>query len=389
MNDPKNDITIQKIHLHKGGEWEREIYKGRTHGYDRQWNVDGVLVKESYYWRNHLIGPSKEWFDNGNLKSESHSEGGVGNYNEWNIDGILIRSFMGTRLQRTDTEWHPNSQMKKEIQVDYIERYMTTKVWDENGILLESDHKELPDFSISPDWELIEEYKYFEPNGKTNEEIEHVIAQFKRDAFLVKEDTKITRMDGFKTSVLGNVNIKAANETWPVCNGVTLNPIIQISVSDLPYRPKVFDNIDYFCVYAHPTEPWEITYGDGLVIRTYKTGEEIEFILAPECIKQDVEPKSLTFELCDDYPGYDLPVGLKEYLEDNYPDRYENEAQQLVNLFGTKILGWPGWVQDSQFPEDSVFVMGLNLYCLCEHDADLYIFQNIQSKEFHGFVQMT
>ena len=36
MNDHKNDITIQKIHLHKGGEWEREIHKGRTHGYDRQ-----------------------------------------------------------------------------------------------------------------------------------------------------------------------------------------------------------------------------------------------------------------------------------------------------------------------------------------------------------------
>ena len=351
--------------------------------------MDGVLVKESYYWRGHLIGPSKEWFDNGNLKSESHSEGGVGNYNEWNIDGILIRSFMGTRLQRTDTEWHPNSQMKKEIQFDYIEKYMTTKVWDENGILLESDHKELPDFSILPDWELIEEYKYFEPNGKTNEEIEHVIAKFKRNAFLVKEDAKITRMGGFKTSILGNVNTKAANETWPICNGVTLNPIIQIAVSDLPYRPKVFDNIDYFCVYAHPTEPWEITDGDGLLIRTYKTGEEVEFILAPECIKQDVGPASLLFELCDDYPGDDLPVGLTEYIEDKYPDRYGNNSHPFPYLSDTKILGWPCWMQNSEFPEDSIFIMYLNLDGLCEHDSYLYIFQNAKSKEFHGFVQMT
>lgn len=126
-----------------------------------------------------------------------------------------------------------------------------------------------------------------------------------------------------------------------------------------------------------------------MVIRTYKIGEEVEFILAPECIKQDVEPTSLTFELCDDYPSDDLPVGLEEYIEDNYPDRYENNSQPFSNLSGTKILGWPRWVQDSQFPEDSVFVMNLHLYFWCEHASDLYIFQNAKSKEFHGFVQMT
>ncbi len=87
--------------------------------------------------------------------------------------------------------------------------------------------------------------------------------------------------------------------------------------------------------------------------------------------------------------GCELPAGLQEYIEDKYPDQVENNSHPFANIFDTKILGWPCWVQDSGFPIDSVFIMYLNLYGLCEHASYLYIFQDIKSKEFHGFIQMT
>ena len=197
---------------------------------------------------------------------------------------------------------------------------------------------------------------------------------------------EVSRKDGFKKSILGNINICTKDEAWPEHDGVVLNPVLQLSIQDLPYIPTELHGTKYICIFKHPEDP------DVLVIRSYNT-DNVNFIEAPHSIQQDALPTVIEFQKMNDYPCDYSYIHIEKYLAENY-ERCEHDSYELQDgewLAGRcKILGWPVWIQDPVFPSNSEFILQIDSYDLWD-DGDtstLYVFRDLATKEFFGFTQM-
>lgn len=245
--------------------------------------------------------------------------------------------------------------------------------------------------------------------GDNIDNIRKFFARYRRSAFEIKSAKKATRNDGYKKNILGNVNIIAQGESWPICDNVYLNPVIQLAISELPYVPKELEGIKYLCVYIHPDDPGSLLdRDDALVIRTY-TDESLMFIEPPKSIIQESSPIIINFENKNDYPcNYQYPnfeqylsykdyySGDKEYIsiskdsynwKNDFPNSLEEELWVANDC---KILGWPKWLQWPEEPENSTFIMQIDNYGLWEYGdtSTLYIFKNNMNQKFEGFIQM-
>ncbi len=136
---------------------------------------------------------------------------------------------------------------------------------------------------------------------KIHDDMKYALSKYKKTALTVKKEIQATRKDGLKKTILGNINVLVSGESWPICDNIALNPVIQLAISDLPYIPQELEGIEYLCVYIHPDDPAALLEKDNaLVIRTYKN-EDLTFIEAPESINQEIQPMLLEFEKVNDY----------------------------------------------------------------------------------------
>lgn len=242
------------------------------------------------------------------------------------------------------------------------------------------------------------------PNPKKNK-LTRIIAQHKRMSISVKNSKKINRNQGFKKSILGNVNIKKTGEFWPTVDNTPLNPVIQLSVKDLPYVPQELEGVKYICIFIHPDDPSALIEDNiGLIIRTYSS-EDLVFMEAHPSIIQEGEPLLLEFEKINDYPGdYQYP-SIMSYISDGSSDKYyaghknnynwgndflSNSDVDMILANDFKIQGWPRWIQEDESTEDSTFILQVNNYGIWEYSdsSTLYIFQNKINKDFFGFIQI-
>lgn len=71
---------------------EVSFVDGMEEGLSRSWSKTGALVAEHNFFMNCGHGFLREWYENGQLKSERKSELGVTlSYREWSEDGKLIK----------------------------------------------------------------------------------------------------------------------------------------------------------------------------------------------------------------------------------------------------------------------------------------------------------
>jgi len=160
-------------------------------------------------------------------------------------------------------------------------------------------------------------------------------------------------------SWFGKVDMAGKGETWPVYNGKYLLPLLQVRVKDLPCIPPQLKNMAFLTVFMDPDElPLDDPpNGQGFLVRTYKTLDELAPILQPE-IDSYVKPFPIRWILAEDEgPNWEDVSNLLDLSEFNklgggeidlYYNRYHNAEK-------TKIGGWPSLIQ-SELPAIGEFV---------------------------------
>ena len=240
---------------------------------------------------------------------------------------------------------------------------------------------------------------------KLYKDMKEVTSKYRRYSLTIKKGVLTSREDGFKKTLLGNVNIVAQGESWPMCDNVALSPVIQLAMSNLPYIPKELEGIKYLCIYIHPDDPAALLErDDALVIRAY-TSENLEFINVPNSFAHERQPTLLEFEKVNDYPcDYQYP-NIKDYLSYLGRGKYYSKGKSdydwkadFSNNFEVKpweandckILGWTKWIQWPEEPEDSTLILQIDNDGLWDYGdtSRLYIFRNNITKEFSGFIQI-
>lgn len=322
-------------------KWERQHYKARTHGFDRKWNNLGQLTEEQNFWRNNLDGTSRKWFDNGVLKQEG----------SWKMGRCL---------------------------------YM--KNWDENGILIEEYRQPIIIQEESETYQLLSKHEKFDPDYSRDGD--QMIKTLEKKVLIIKK-TKVDNSQYTEAclaqSIMGDVNVCAEGEEWPIYQGTPLSPVLQLYTKGLPFTPDFLEDIKCITVFIHP-EGHIYDEPDSLCIRWY-TQENLVQIQRPADIM--CSPSSIRYDLGLDVPSDDMPDGLSEYLEETYADE---EWQTYDCKMGSKLFGWPKWIQCSEFSSEDEFVMQIDEYGEPHWGWGdcpmLYIFRNMRTKELHGIVQM-
>ena len=142
-------------------------------------------------------------------------------------------------------------------------------------------------------------------------------------------------------SWFGKVLISAPGERWPTWNGVPMMPLFQFNLSELPYRPDNLSDIGFITAFVNQRSiTLNAPNGEGWVLRTYKTKEE----LIPVDLKQyisSIKPLPIRWVLIDnDYPCWpDVPQSLgSSELKRHWAHKYPNQDC-------TKIGGWPSYME--------------------------------------------
>lgn len=234
--------------------------------------------------------------------------------------------------------------------------------------------------------------------------IKNIVSSYKKPAYRIKSKISLNVEHDLNRTLLGNVNIATPNECWPASAAVPLIPVIQLCIDDLPYIPEELKDIKYLCVFIHPDDPASFEErNDGLIIRCYKDNN-ITLITKPDFIGQHIESYILTFEEFNDYPcdyGYPSPLDYLSYLDKQkyystdkigyeWLNDFSHESSNFARPDNCKIQGWPNWIQWPESPEDSTFIMQIISEGLWEYgdSSILYIYRNIITKEFWGFIQI-
>jgi hypothetical protein len=174
-------------------------------------------------------------------------------------------------------------------------------------------------------------------------------------------------------SSLGGPLLWPAGEAWPVCDGskgndhlqgwpgeaeVPLVPVLQLLADDVPELPfptgtDVLQVL--WCPFDH--EPWSSPRPEIRWRRRAEIGT-----LRPEMPLPDSEadpehvpsPCLLDPERVVEYPTYDLPKGVWAQIRDTVrqveQDTGWQYAADLAVASGTKVGGYPGWMQPPDWP---------------------------------------
>lgn len=165
---------------------------------------------------------------------------------------------------------------------------------------------------------------------------------------LVRKASRMVVIDSLKrcgiTSWFGRVTHGNPNETWPTWENTLLWPLLQLNLSELPFRPTELHDIELVRVFIHPEfHEFNCEKGEGWELRVSKSVSGLAPIDANH--QSDVLPKPISWELIEeDYPSFeDIPSDFPEELRDLILNREIDSP--LINAIGTKVGGWPSLVQ--------------------------------------------
>lgn len=171
----------------------------------------------------------------------------------------------------------------------------------------------------------------------------NIIENFKKK---IKRKTIVLDIGGFRPpedplhSWFGKVLYCSNGESWPIQNGEPMHALAQINITQMPFRPKGLDDIDFVTIFIGPKDlPNNASNGNDWELRAYN---DISILIPLEQVDSGSDIKSFPMNpriIEEDYPCWeDVPTKVPEEIEDDYYDLFDN-------ISGFKLGGWPSLIQ--------------------------------------------
>lgn len=310
--------------------------------------------------------------------------------NNWlpKVDRIILAPLSQQNLE--------SKELDTAIQAKTFDWDVVASVYSHKMKQLDFFHEvwELIDFPSEEEIELMKHAQQTKDDPVREEEVysksdelnEGILTQLKRNCYVVQKED-IADVSSEELSLMGDITLSIKDETWPqASDGVYLSPLMQLRIKDLPEIPSYLKDIDYLMIFTHPEGCYEDS--DTLCIRAYKKNSQMISLTKLEDVIGN--PKAIRFQHAFDFPTNEMPKGVQGYLNQKYPDPKQTMPYECYP--GTKVLGWPSWIQWGSIPPGSEFIMQIDEYGEkywdwgdCPH---LYIFRDIKTGNFHGTVEM-
>jgi hypothetical protein len=191
-------------------------------------------------------------------------------------------------------------------------------------------------------------------------------------------------------SYAGLVTVMGEHEPWPECEGEPLAPILQLVTSEFPVRLPPWDRFEALTVFATANRP-PMELGHDIVVRTYRS---LDGLIRPET--PDFTPAGRPRAIGFGRPGpshpddNDLPPRVRRLVA---LDPGVSEMLDKKERLGSRLSGWPGWIQSGS-------VVGLGRFAFQLDSLDFedwssgdcaihYFFSQPESDEIEWLVEMT
>lgn len=138
------------------------------------------------------------------------------------------------------------------------------------------------------------------------------------------------------SSLFGRVTHQAPHESWPEHNGVALCPLLQLTLTELPFKPENLSEVAFLTLFVHPTRyPDQDENETTWCLRTYRTTRNLVPCHPPPL---DWPVADVTLDhpvLVEDYPCFE---DLGEEVED---ETWALFSERFPTRDGIKVGGWP------------------------------------------------
>jgi hypothetical protein len=144
------------------------------------------------------------------------------------------------------------------------------------------------------------------------------------------------------SSWFGQIRVGLPGESWPLGPELPMLPLCQLNLREAPHRPPALDDVDLIAIWVdQQTLPDdEAANGDGWCLRAYPSLGGLVPVEPPPERDRFLEPFPIRWHAIEDFPDWeDLSLGGEAITEHN--------ALGLTASYGTKLGGWPSYVQSS------------------------------------------
>ena len=163
----------------------------------------------------------------------------------------------------------------------------------------------------------------------------------------------IMEVGGFKPSLeptaswFGRVQCGLPGEEWPMFENRPLQPLAQLNLRELPFKPGGLGDIDFITIFMDGQENLPFNdepNGVGWCLRAYKDLSLLVPMLVPKFEASTIRPVAMRPTICEaDYPARDdVPEPFVNDLDHDYEERFPNSS-------GFKLGGWPTLIQSEIF----------------------------------------
>ena len=161
---------------------------------------------------------------------------------------------------------------------------------------------------------------------------------------LIFEATTDQRWVTTPPSLIGAVTAALPEEEWPVFAGEPLRALLQLNLSELPFRPKGLMDVEFLTLFGDPKRlPEEKDNASNWCLRTYKRLSSLKTLVDPREGAQQ-KPKRLGQpHLVEDFPARQDPeASLDKELWRQFKVQHPTQG-------GIKLGGWPSLPLEDSF----------------------------------------
>ena len=147
----------------------------------------------------------------------------------------------------------------------------------------------------------------------------------------IKKRAITLEIGGFKppedhmSSWFGKVSFCKQGEVWPLHDGQPMAALAQINLSEIPYKPKGLEGLEFIAIFiANDELPLDTPNGNGWLLRSYKSTDELIPLEKVE-INSHIRPFPMRPKIIEaDYPCWDdVAFKCPESLENEYYDHFK------------------------------------------------------------------
>lgn len=164
-------------------------------------------------------------------------------------------------------------------------------------------------------------------------------------------------------------------ESWPTNDHGLMIPLIQIVLAQVPTVPKCLQEFSLLAMFLdrrNLPDDGEAVNGEGWLLRAYQPGDVLVPLDAPPELWAGEYPKDrrhfafnkqfpprvtrLSWRQSDaDYPGWEDYGSLLPHYNWEFDELHPRYTQIANNEYGTKVGGWPTYIQGGCFRSEGEF----------------------------------